>query len=339
MTTWGVQDQDLDFFDRELQSFVPDRVYDVHAHLYRERHWRGNAPVQVQIGPSDVTLETYLDHMEWILPGREVHALCFPFPPEHQDFDAAAANEWVSRQIAKDPLARGQFLLRPTDDPEWVRQEVNRLGLRGLKPFAALSRHEDYNEAEIPDYLPEPIVAVAHEEGWSITLHLVRPSGVSDASNIHWIRTYCERYPHMQLILDHVARGFNPYHAVRGLEQLTGLDNLWVDTSVNCSPLATIAALRHLGPNRVLFASDFFCSHIRGAIVTVNDTFLWLGEHLPIWDDSPGAGGAAPTLLGLESLRAVKAAFQTLKLGDREVEKYFWGNAAELLGLPPRASN
>jgi predicted TIM-barrel fold metal-dependent hydrolase len=270
--------------------------------------------------------------MRWILPKREVHGLHFPYPTTRSN-DTTAPNAWVSQEIRKDPLARGQFLVRPTDDPEWVRQEARRLGLRGLKPFATYAEVEHPHLAELPEYLPERLVAAANEEGWTITVHLSRPRSAADPSNIHWIRTYCEGYPRMNLILDHSARGFNPYHAVQGLQKLSGLGNLWVDTSVNCSPLATIAALRCLGPERVLYASDFYCSHIRGTNLGVNDTFMWLGEELPIWSGNDWTGTIRPVLVGLESLRAAKAAFWTLGLGDREIEKYFWDNAAGLLGL------
>lgn len=33
--TWELRDEDREFFHRELDSFVPGKVYDVHAHLWR----------------------------------------------------------------------------------------------------------------------------------------------------------------------------------------------------------------------------------------------------------------------------------------------------------------
>ena len=331
--TWELRDEDRELFANELDDFVPDRVYDAHAHLYRELSWLGEAPAHVSAGPSDVSLETYREQMDWIVPGREVHGLHFPFPPGDGNMDNDAANEWVSEQVRKDPLARGQFLVRPTDDPEWVRDEVRRLGLRGLKPFASYSGVEPVGEAQLPSYLPESLVAVANDEEWSITIHLVRPRGVADPSNVHWLRTYCERYPRANLILDHSARGFNPYHAIEGLQQLTGYSNLWIDTSVACPPLATIAALRCLGPRRVLYGSDFFCSHIRGTNVGLNDGFAWLDEDLSVWEGNPWIPTMRPVLVGLENLRAVKAAFWALGMSDSEIERDFRGNAAELLRL------
>ena len=327
---WGTEPQDRDFFERQLQGFVPDRVYDVHAHLWRARDWEGNAPDLVRVAPAEVTMDVYKDCMEWILPGREVHGLHFAFPTLFPN-DPVPCNEWVSRQLRQDPLARGQFYVRPGDDPEWVRQEVKRLGMRGFKPFAGFAARPDKPNAEIPEFFPEWMAALAGQEGWSVTLHMQREHSLADPSNQHWIRRYCEAFPDMTLILDHCARGFNPHHAIEGLKRLQGLPNLCADTSVVCSPLGVMACIRHLGPRRVLYGSDFWCSHIRGVNLPVGESFVWMEQDAPAWQDV--AYGCKPVLVGLENLRAIRAACEMLRLSDGEIEAIFWGNAARVLGL------
>jgi len=79
-TTWEHREEDREFFERELQSFVPDRIYDMHAHLWRARDWEGQAPPMVQVAPAEITMEVYKTCMSWLLPGREVHGVHFPFP-------------------------------------------------------------------------------------------------------------------------------------------------------------------------------------------------------------------------------------------------------------------
>ena len=332
LTTWELCDHDVEFFQRELDDFVPARVYDIHAHLWRESDWQGQPPSYVKVAPPEITMEAYKTHIEWVLPGREVHGMHFPYPATFPN-DPAPPNAWVSQEIKKDPLARGQFYVRPTDDSDWVRQEVKRLGLRGFKPFANFCDRPDIANAEIPEYFPEWIAALAHEEGWSVTLHMQRHRSLADPSNLHWIRTYCEKYPDMALILDHSARGFNPYHCLEGLVKLAPADlpNLVVDTSACCSSLATMACLRYLGPERVLYGSDFYCSHIRGTNVPVGDSFIWLEQDMGV--ENAIAYGEKPVLMGLQNLQAVKAAFRMLNLSDKEIEAYFWGNAARILDL------
>jgi len=135
----------------------------------------------------------------------------------------------------------------------------------------------------------------------------------------------------MILILDHCARGFNPYHLIRGLKKLENLPNLYVDTSTICNSLAVMACLEHFGSDHVLYASDFYCSHFRGVNLPVGDSFLWLIEDMDIWGDI--SYQKKPVLMGLENLQAVKAAFRMLKLSDKDIENYFYNNAAGLLGI------
>ena len=138
----------------------------------------------------------------------------------------------------------------------------------------------------------------------------------------------------MTLILDHCARGFNPYHLIEGLKDLEAAENLYVDTSVVCNPLAIWACVECLGLDHIFYGSDLCCSHVRGTNLPAGDSFLWLDETMDIWDfctrPTPRPG---PLLVGLENLRAVKAVFRMLRLTDNEIESYFWSNAARVLGL------
>jgi glutamate-1-semialdehyde 2,1-aminomutase len=326
--TWQHLQRDHELFARELESFVPERVFDAHAHLWQAAWW-DEQPAHVRAAPPEVDRAVYHQHMAWILPGRQVEAMHFAYPfPAPAGERLAAANAWVGAQLAAAPRACGQFLVAPG---EWVREQVRALGMRGLKPFSFYAAVPDQWEAEIPDYLPPQLMAVAHEEGWSITLHLVRRRGIADASNQHWVRRYCEEYPAAQLILDHCARGFNPYHVMEAVPVLAGLGNLWLDTSAVCSPQAVLAALALVGPERLLYASDFYVSHMRAVNFPVGDSFMWLDEDSPL-PAAPYQGGWELPLIGLENLRAVKAAFTTARLTDSQVAAYFRDNAARLVG-------
>lgn len=330
--TWQLLDRDRETFARELDDFVPPRVFDAHAHLYRAPFWPSPAPPWVQVGPHDITLQVYREHMAWIMPGREVHALHMAYPGRGLVPEVfPGGNEWVSQQVAQDPLGRSHLMVTPDMDPEFVRQEGRRLGMRGLKVYCAFAPREDYYQAELPEYLPESHARVCHEEGWSVTLHLVRSRGVADGSNQHWIRHYCATYPDMQLILDHCARGFNCYHVLEGLPTLGGLPNLWIDTSAVTSATAVQACLEVVGPERVMYGSDFYVSHIRGTNFTLGDTFLWIDETSEL--ARPAYADMTLPLIGIENLRAVKAACRFARLSESQIEDVFWGNAARLLGL------
>ena len=82
---------------------------------------------------------------------------------------------------------------------------------------------------------------------------------------------------------------------------------------------------------RLLYGSDFPVSHLRGRCVAVGDSFLWLTRDNV--DFNQPIGAVVPTLVGLESLRTLKLACVNLGLSDVQVERIFYGNAAELFGL------
>ena len=320
--------EDLAFHERELESFISDRVFDAHAHLWQADNMMGRAAVPEL--PKDVGYSQYMALMQALHPGRKTAGLLLhrvvPRPA------LAAANEWASRNVAEDADCRGLFIVPPEADPEWVRQEVRRLKLHGLKVYHLFANHVDPTwEAQIPDYLPEPLVKVADEEDWAITLHMVRPRAIADPGNIHWIRHYCQSYPNMKLILAHSARGFQPGHALEGLPQLTGLDNLWCDTSANCESIAHQAIIRILGHKRLLYGTDLPASHGRGRSAATADSFVWLYEQTPVWVEKHTT--IKPVLTGLEHLRSLKWACWSERLDDRAVEDIFWNNAADLFGL------
>ncbi len=323
----GLREQDREFFDRELASFLPERVFDAHTHLFL------HADVGWKIAGSDrdVGLAEYLDLSEDLHPGRQKAALFIPFATPEQPERRIRANEWVAEQIRGQSAFRGLFFITPQDDPEWVRAQVRRLGLVGLKCYHTYAAVTPTWEAAIPEFLPEPIVKVAHEEGWVITLHMVKRRAAADPENIHWIRHYCERYPGMKLILAHSARGFQPAHNLEGLPQLAGLDNLYFDTSVNCEPVAHQAIIRHFGHEKLLYGTDLPVSHERGRSLAAADSFVWLYEATPVWGERHLK--IDPVLVGLEHLRSIKWACWSERLSDGQVEDIFWNNAAALLGV------
>ncbi len=318
---------DRDFFDRELAGFIPPKVFDAHCHLWLENEVQFRLPDF----SGDVDTNEYMRLIEDLHPGRTRGALFLSFATPTHPEGQHRMNEFVGRETARNSAFRGEFFVRPEDDPEWVRQEVRRLGLHGLKCYHTFSATKPTWEADIPDFLPERLVKVADDEGWVITLHMVKSRAVADPSNIHWIRHYCERYPNMKLILAHSARSFQPAHNLEGLPKLTGLDNLYFDTSANCEPIAHQAIIRIIGHEKLMYGSDLPISHMRGRSLSAADSFLWIYRETPVWGEKHQQ--VHPVLIGLEHLRSLKWACWSERLSDAAVEDIFWNNAAELLGV------
>ena len=338
MDQWLATDHELDLFHRELDGFVPDRVFDAHVHLYSQDHLPEEDVLPVmRRGPSVVGADVFLRYIDGITPGRKTAALCFPYPQPGVDFEAA--HDFLADELTMLTGSRGQMLVKPSLDPEHIREAVRARGFVGLKCYSCFSSHDPKNESPIEKFLPEEHVRVANEEGLTITLHIVRSRALADPANQATIRRYAERYPNMKLILAHAGRGFNPHHTIEGLPSLTGLDNVYFDTGVVQDSGAFEAIIDTMGHTRLLWGSDFPLSQDRGRGVAVGDEYLWITPKMlsALTEEDANASGPTgkPTLVmqGYESLRSLKLAATHMRLTDPQVEDIFYGNAESLYGL------
>ena len=125
-----VLDSDREIFERELDSFLPDRIYDAHCHLWERSQFPGGKPALIDQGPESVGFAVYKTSMEELTPGRRYSGLFFGFP--HAEADIDAANDFLAREVEADPDSHAQMLIRPGMDPEFVRETVRRDGFVGL---------------------------------------------------------------------------------------------------------------------------------------------------------------------------------------------------------------
>jgi predicted TIM-barrel fold metal-dependent hydrolase len=335
MATWELNDADRAMIAREVEPFLPERVFDTHAHLFRAEHYApAMRPAHQEGNPERLGLDEYMRYIDWIHPhGRTVGGLFFGLAFTG---DRAANNQFVAVEVAagraRGLAVFGQLLVAPDDDPDALREQVRVGGFVGLKCYHTLARVDGPTWlAPIEAYLTEAHVRLADELGLSITLHMVRDRALADPINQATIRRYCERYPNMRLILAHAARGFNPWHTIEGIDSLRGLKNVWFDTSAVTEAGAFEAIIETFGHERLLYGSDFYISHMRGRCVAIGDSFHWFYDHDMGLEEKHAT--LQPVLVGLESLRSLRLAARRLKLKDAQVEDIFYNNAARLFSV------
>lgn len=333
MAGWQFTDADRTFVERHIAPYLPDKIFDAHAHLFCHAHYPAGMLPPTLIGtPTEIGMQVYREYIEWLHPHQRTRGGLFfglAFRGDRAANDAYVAQE-VRQGQADGFAAYGQMLIAPEMDAEYVRQQVRRHGFVGLKPYHLMARPDGPTFlAPIEEYLTEDHVRIAHEEGLTITLHMVRDRAMADPANQATIRRYCERYPNMRLILAHAARGFNPWHTIEGIGSLQGLPNVWCDTSAVTEAGAFEAIVETLGHQRLLYGTDFYVSHLRGRCIAIGDSFHWLyAEEMGLEEKHVTL---QPVLIGLESLRSLILAFHRLKLTDGQIEDIFYNNAVGLL--------
>jgi len=331
MQAYEVTPNDAQFFDKHLHSFVPPNSFDVHCHLVRTDMQGDEGIPFVQEGPVEVGYKQFVDMTQrWMGDLAPLDGLFFALP--RPTMDVQASNDFNRDQARLRPDSRWLHLIRPDDDPADAERQVLQPQCCGFKVYHVFAPNRDVTfDAEIDEFLPRWAWEIADRHNLAIMLHMVKRHALADENNQRVIRECCERYPGARLILAHAARGFNGKHTVWGIDSLRGLDNVYFDTSVVCESEPFEAILKTFGPTRLMFGGDFPFTEIIGRNVSLGDGFFWLYKNNANYKEQQSL--ARPTIIGNESLLAVKLACRNLGLNDSDVERIFCHNARELLGI------
>lgn len=325
---------DRELVKRRINDFVPDRVYDIHAHLLSP------APqLPPYLAREILGRREYAAAVSDLLPGRKLNGLFFGFPA--RDNDRAGINQWLAGQVSpdKEGLDRGLILVSPADDPGKTGTLMAGETFVGLKPYHCYAPFADTTQVEIEDFVPDWMWEICDAHEGILMLHIMRDRASADEKNIAALRRLCGRYPRARVVLAHIARSFSYRTAREGLPRLCDIENLWVDTSAVTESETFRCAVETFGPRRILFGTDYPISHLRGrCVATGGDSFSWFYGEEP----APGQNGAPEkmTLIGIESLTCLREAVEDCGLGEAEIQDIFLNNALRLLAphLPKEQS-
>lgn len=319
----------------ELAEFLPERIFDAHAHIYRLSDLHSTDRFFID-GPKLVCLDAWRERVGRQVDERRLRGGLFvPMPTAHCEI--GTINSFVVEQLAGAPESRGLIAVSPDTPRDGVAGCLENPDIVGFKPYHLFSTDKPTFQSPIGSFLPDWVWEVADREGLVIMLHLVKDQALADPENQSYIRRMCLSYPNARLILAHCARGFHAPNTVRGLSSLGGLQNVWFDTSGICESAPIAAVLEAFGPTRLLWGSDFPVSEMRARCVTVGDNFAWVAPDKVA--DVESAPACSAMLVGLESLRAVREAAEVRCLDRDDLDDIFFHNARRLFGLHSEQGN
>jgi predicted TIM-barrel fold metal-dependent hydrolase len=330
-----LNDVDRRIWSEELDGFVPDRVFDVHTHVYR---WAFNtdpnkentsyaAIVRQGFGQSDPAILDALDSA--LLPRRQVSRLSFgwPFWPS---CDFEAGNRFVAEQTRQRPDSGALMLVQPSMSAEYLQDQIATQGFLGLKPYRFFAQSGDTVECRITDFLPEHQIEVANRHGLIITLHLGKRDAIADPANIEDMLRLTAKYGNVRWILAHCARSYSAWVVERVADKLRGLPNVWYDTSSVCESDAIEVLMKTVGPERVMYGSDDLpVGAGRGKYVVFGYAWAYLSDanhSLELSHCNPQM-----TFVRYEQLRAMRRAAVRLGLDRSQIENLFCNTAARLV--------
>ena len=309
-------DLDREIWEKELEGFVPGKVFDAHTHLWSE----ANALPKTE--PSSLRHPvSAADIVSWsrtIFPGRELGFMLMGSPVRGMNF--AADRAWCVAEAASVPNSVCAVIVSPELDPAVLDAEASRGGFKALKPYRLFA--EDPNDGPIRQFLPEPLIEVADHHKLMVVMHLSCLKCAADPRNLADLAYFAKRYPNVKWQLAHCARSFNAYYLEEPIHVLKHLPNICYDLSAACDEYSIYLLFKHEDRSRLMFGTDnVVAGSPHGKYVTFGKS----------WDLYPNReNDPRGILLCYEQLRLMRHAAEYAQLTEGEIADIFYNNARRI---------
>jgi predicted TIM-barrel fold metal-dependent hydrolase len=328
------RETDQRIWEDELAEFVPQRVYDVHSHIYR---WEFNTDPNKENGPYSFVGERF-PNADWasldacdrsLMPGRLVHRLAFPFPFS-PSCDFAASNRFIAEQVHDHPKSAALMVVHPSMPAEYLDDQIRRYGFVGFKPYRTYSLTGDAVECRITDFLPQHQIELADRYGLLIMMHLSKRNAIADPQNIEDLRRLSAEFPQARWILAHCGRSYSAWAIERAAAHVRDLPNVWYDTSSVCESDAFDALFSTVGPDRVMYGSDDMpVGVLRGKYIAFGHAWTYLSEQNHSF--SLAHCDSSMTFTRYEQLRAMLRGARRMGLTPLQIQALFFDTAFHLV--------
>jgi len=333
---------DQQFYEGRLRAFLPDRILDVHTHVWRKTFRRaaptGRAvtwPLRVaEEHPAEDLLTTY----DRLFPDKSVRALIFSFLESHDD-DFAGANTYVSQCASEHNLPALVFA-----SPQWsadrLEQEIVRGGFLGAKVYLTLAAPSiPAADITIYDFLPHHQLEALDHHGWIVMLHIPRSARLRDPVNLSQMLEIERTYPKIKLIIAHVGRAYCPEDVGDAFAALAKTERMMFDFSANTNAHVFEQLIRTVGPQRILFGSDLPITRMRMRRICDRGTYVNMvprGLYGDVSEDPhmcevDGSEAETLSLFLYEQIEAFRKAAERTALTGPDIEDVFYYNAMRMI--------
>jgi len=338
-----IKEVDRRFYDERLRDFLPDRLIDVHTHVWRAADYPSGSALgdaRTVSWPSKVAaenpIEDLLESYRLMLPGKAVTPLVFPSLPEH--------NLEIINDYAAEASRRAKVPALIFSHPAWSAEEFERRvragGFLGAKSYLTTApAYLPTKEIRIYDYFPPHQLAALNRRGWIMMLHIPRDGRLRDPVNLAQMLEIERTYPDIKLIIAHVGRAYCNHDVGNAFEVLAASKTMRFDFSANTNDRVFEQLLRCVGPQRVLYGTDMPIPRMRMRRVTEGDHYVNLvpkGLYGDVSGDKnmgevEGEEAHKLTFFLYEEIDAFRRAAERVGLSRGDVEDVFYHNAKAMI--------
>jgi uncharacterized protein len=343
MPLFEVTPYDREIYRNQLDQFLPDRIIDMHTHVWLER-LRGRERTdsgRTASWPYKVARENSGDDMEetyrLMFPGKKVTPLIFSSAQRGDNLDALNA---YAAQVSKEKKFPALIYTPPWWSGEELERRIREGGFFGSKVYLSLApEYIPPGEIRIFDFLTREHLEVFNRNRLIVMLHIPRSGRLRDPVNITELMMIEEDYPDLKLIVAHVGRAYCREDARGAFEVIGKTERMVFDISANTNSWVFEKLIETVGPGRILFGSDLPILRMRMRRICEEGQYINLvpkGLYGDVSDDPhmrevEGVEAEKLTFFMYQELLAFKEAAQNTGLNPGDIENIFFNNARKML--------
>jgi predicted TIM-barrel fold metal-dependent hydrolase len=333
---------DREYYERDIQEFLPKQIIDVHSHVYkkefkildivdkskRSQDWPG-------LVAEDDSIEDLFETYRIMLPDQQVTPVIFGQPSI--DYDLDRNNEYIAA-CSKTYSLPSLYCSKPEESGERIIGKIKAGGFLGVKAYLNFApAYIPGNEIRIFDFLPPHQLEVLDAEKLIVMLHIPRPARLRDPVNIAQMLEIDHRWPGIKLIIAHLGRAYAIEDLGDSLERLSQ-SKMWFDFCANTNQEVFEQSIRHIGPARLMFGSDLPILRMRMRRIVENGMYINIvprglygdvsGD--PHMRETDGAEANGLSFFLYEEIAAMRRAAEKEQLSKEQVRQMFYSTASEL---------
>ena len=332
----NITDYDRKVYEEKLRDFLPDKMIDVHVHLWEPgmRHARQKGCVGwTQIVAPSQTYEDMEESYCQLFPGKKIAKIVMGSP----SCDLDVVNAYIKKCI--DAHGNKAYYCTNWDTtPEEIQKALDS-GFIGIKPYQNNSpSYIPANELRIFDFLTHEQMEYMDSIGGIVMLHIPRAQRLRDTINIAQMLELDERYPNARVIIAHIGRAYVERDLGDAFEILKNTKHLMFDFSANVFDHAMEQCINAVGTKRIMFGSDMPFTKMRMYRIDDNGTYINMvprGLYGDVSDDKNmrETDETDITTFMYEELLAFRRTVEKLGLSRSDVEDMMYNNASAFYGI------
>lgn len=344
MSLFEVNEYDRQVYEEELKDFLPEKIIDIHTHVWleklRQRKTENQVAKRTVAWPRLVALENPVEDLaetyRLLFPGKNVTPLMFGSGSRET---ISKINNYV-KECAEKTGYPALYYSRPEESAEEVERQIREGGFLGIKSYLSMSpEYIPTKEIRIFDFFPKHQLKKMNEMKAIVMLHIPRDGRLKDPVNLGQIKELKREFPDVKLIVAHIGRAYVREDVGNAFEELAECKDLLFDFSANCSEYAMTKLLESVEPERVLFGSDLPILRMRTRRIEENGTYINLVPPGLYGDPSQDPHlrevseeeAKKITFFMYEEILAFKRVAEKLGLTRDDIEGVFYKNAKRLL--------